>query len=542
VTTVSAKMMHEARFSMRWGGDFYYPRSTAPQVQVAGGFTGGGSTYGAQAQRELLMEVLDDAIVTTAKHTMKFGTQIRIARERQSMPNNANGTYIFGGGTAPALDANGHAVAGSSTDITGVEQYRRALLGLAGGVPTAYTVVTGSPEIDFTQTRVAFYVQDDWKLRPNVKVSTGLRYALQNDPAEFAAILPRAGIAWSPDKKQIWTLRAHAGLFASRYSTEDATEFQRLAPDGPRNSMTIYNPVYGNPTLGAVPIRTIRTMAPGLGFAYFAEEALGVERSAKGWSAGGDYYFLRIWDEPYTRNVNTPINGVRPGAANVNVLETQNAAGGTGRAVFAHAEMHGWKPMNLFVGYVYAKIDDLANNDTFDQPQSAYSNAGEYALRGNQNVETIILNGTLHLPGKVDVSTETNVRSGRRYNVTTGFDNNGDGTFNDRPQYAQTGNPNAIATKFGMLVATGGTGVFPRNAGVMPWVSHVDMNVSRQWTLTPHAAKERAQTLQVNVRAANVLNNTNITQVGGVLGSPQFGVPYAADSGRRVEAGARYSF
>jgi hypothetical protein len=27
-----------------------------------------------------------------------------------------------------------------------------------------------------------------------------------------------------------------------------------------------------------------------------------------------------------------------------------------------------------------------------------------------------------------------------------------------------------------------------------------------------------------------------------VLGSPDFGVPYAADNGRRVEAGARYSF
>jgi len=30
--------------------------------------------------------------------------------------------------------------------------------------------------------------------------------------------------------------------------------------------------------------------------------------------------------------------------------------------------------------------------------------------------------------------------------------------------------------------------------------------------------------------------------VGGVLGSPEFGVPYAADNGRRVEAGVRYSF
>jgi hypothetical protein len=46
----------------------------------------------------------------------------------------------------------------------------------------------------------------------------------------------------------------------------------------------------------------------------------------------------------------------------------------------------------------------------------------------------------------------------------------------------------------------------------------------------------------VNVRSSNVLNHLNVTGVGGVLGSPQFGQAYSADPGRRVEAGARYSF
>jgi hypothetical protein len=33
-----------------------------------------------------------------------------------------------------------------------------------------------------------------------------------------------------------------------------------------------------------------------------------------------------------------------------------------------------------------------------------------------------------------------------------------------------------------------------------------------------------------------------VTSVGGVLGSPTFGIPYAADNGRRVEFGLRYAF
>ena len=542
ITTISARWMHEARASLNWNGGLNTPKSTAPQVQVAGAFIGGGAELGPQQMRELLLEVYDDAIVTMTKHTVKFGMNLRVARERQSVTQNFNGTYIFGGGTAPLLDAMGNPLTGSASTITGLEQYRRARLGLAGGAPTAYTAVTGSPRIDFVQSRASFFIQDDWKLRSNLKVSGGVRYFAQNDPVTLANMVPRVGVAWSPDKKQAWTLVAHAGMFNSKYSTDDATEIRRL--DGTvRSSSIVYSPVFGSPLAGgAVPVGTVRTVAPGLSTASFSEEQVGVQHAVHGWNINATYYWLRLWNEGRVRNINTPMNGVRPLAPNLNILQLQNSGKGHGNALFSSVESHSLKPLNLFVGYIYAKIYDTGNNNTFDQPQNAYSDAGEYVLRSNQNLHNFIVNGTLHLPGKVDLSTETNVRSGRRYNVTTGFDNNGDGSFNDRPMYAAVGDPNAVATPFGSLVATGGTGVFPRNAGTMPWVAYVDSNVSRSFTLTPTAAKDHAQTLSVNVRAANVLNHTNVRRVGGVLGSPLFGRPYAADTGRRVEFGLRYAF
>jgi hypothetical protein len=76
----------------------------------------------------------------------------------------------------------------------------------------------------------------------------------------------------------------------------------------------------------------------------------------------------------------------------------------------------------------------------------------------------------------------------------------------------------------------------------MPWCYYVDMNLNRSWTLNPHADKDHLQTLQANIRTANLLNHTNVNQVGGVLGSPLFMVPYAADNGRRIEFGLRYGF
>ena len=76
----------------------------------------------------------------------------------------------------------------------------------------------------------------------------------------------------------------------------------------------------------------------------------------------------------------------------------------------------------------------------------------------------------------------------------------------------------------------------------MPWTIHLDTNVQRAFALTHNPKAEHQQVLTVNVRSSNVLNHLNVTQVGGVLGSPLFGVPYAADNGRRVEAGLRYAF
>ncbi len=546
ITTASAKLMHEARFSMRWLGDISTPHSTAPQAQVAGSFTGGGAELGSQQIREFGMEVADDAILTEGNHTMKFGINLRTYREREQMTQNFNGTYIFGGGSAPVLDANGNAVPGSTTIITGLQQYRRAQLGQPGGAATAYTGVTGSPEIDFTQTRASFFAQDEWKLRPNLKVSFGARYYLQNNPTVLLNLVPRAGIAWSPDKKQKWTLKVHSGMFSGQYRTEDETELRRL--DGVhRISSIVYSPVYGTPFAGATPIQTVRTVAPHFSDVTFAEQQFEVDHSLpRGWDVQGTVYWLRGYNFARSANSNSPLNGQpngpRPGPANLNVLQLQNSGSMKGDIEFFSVNQHTLKWINIFVGYARVDLRDDSDNSLFFTPQSSFTNAGEYARRTRADQHQIFGSGTLHMPEKIDLSLDYYVGSGNSFNLTTGFDNNGDGDFNDRPTYAKPGDPNAIATRYGQLVASGGTGVVPRNTGSMPFRVYLDPNLSRTFALTPHAAKDAVQTLGVNLRAANVLNHTNVRQVGGVLGSPLFGQAYSADNGRRIEFGLRYSF
>ncbi|MCU1320503.1 MAG: hypothetical protein JWM43_152 [Acidobacteriaceae bacterium] len=546
ITTASARLMHEARVSLRWDGENDTPLSTAPQIQVAGAFTGGGSALGPQRLHEFNVEFDDDAILTTRKHTLKFGTQLMTYTERQQLTSNFNGSYTFGGGTAPVLDANGNAIPGQTATITGLEQYRRAKLGLPGGTATAFSNVVGDATVNFTQVQDALFIQDDWNVGHGVHIAAGLRYFLQNHPTVMNSITPRAGILWSPSKKGTWTLHAHGGMFSGRYSKRIQSEVQR--EDGiERITSTIYNPVFNNPFSGATPIHSIRQFSPHISNLTWGAVNVGGTRSLPhGWNLSTDYYYGRIWNDNRSQNINSPLNNVptgpRPGAANLNILQIQNSGQGTINVTFVGIEQHTMKRLQLFLGGVRVNLIDDTDDDEFFTPQSSRSNAGEFAPRSNQSRWNVFGNATLTLPGKLQFSGDFHGLGSRHYNITTGFDNNGDGNFNDRPQYAAAGTPGAIATPFGLLVASGGDGVFPRNKGVMPWKFYLDTNLQRAFKLNRNAKAEHQETLTVNIRSSNVLNHLNVNNVGGVLGSPLFGRANVADNGRRIEAGLRFSF
>jgi hypothetical protein len=77
----------------------------------------------------------------------------------------------------------------------------------------------------------------------------------------------------------------------------------------------------------------------------------------------------------------------------------------------------------------------------------------------------------------------------------------------------------------------------------MPALIHLDTNLSRTFELHSHGlAADRHQTITLNARSANLLNHTNVTTVGSVVGSPTFTQPLAAEAARRVEFGIRYTF
>ncbi len=549
IFTLSPTLLHETHIGFTWKNTTDVPLSTAPSLQVAGAFTGGGATAGHLQDRERDLEVDDDILWTHHKHSVKIGVASLGILVHDVDPDTFNGAFVFGGGLAPALGDGTQ-----QTAISGLEQYRRTLLGLPGGVPTTYNVTQGTALVPFTQWRVAGYAQDQWTLRPNLSLAMGLRYALQTSPGSFGNLVPRVGIAWSPDRKQRWVIHARGGLFNGAVMPDVTTEAYRL--NGVRQTQTLlYSPSFTQPpvpTPSTIAVATTRQFAPGLGQTWSFQSQLGIEHELpQHWHAQANVFDAQAWGTLRSRNINAPLVidattnpllAPRPIAPGKNIFQFEQSGHLHGQVVFLGVDQHSYKRFGIFVGYLYFNLKTDADTATMF-PQSSYSEQGETAQASWESTQRLFAIGQLNLPAKLSLTSQFDASSGDPYNVITGMDNNGDGVFNDRPSLTAQPGTGTYQTPFGLLNTTVLNGSLGRNVGTMPALIHLDSNLSRTFELRSHGlAADRHQSVTLNARSANLLNHTNVTTVGNVVGSPTFTQPLAAEAARRVEFGIRYTF
>ncbi len=548
----NARLLHETRVGYTWKRTKQIPNATTPALQVAGYFNGGGATSQNLNNRERDLEIDDDAVLTIGKQELKFGAQSLGIFVHDYNPNTFNGAYVFGGGSAPVLDANNQPT-GATTTITPIQQYQRALQNLPGGSPTTYQVTTGTPLVPYTQWRVAFFAQDSVRLTPRFNLTGGLRYAFQTSPSTLLNLGPRLGLAWSPDKKSTWTLHTRAAVFNVSLDPTDAAQVNRL--NGVRQQQaTVYSPQYNQPLSlapGSIEVSTLYRFPHAVEQIPVGELAIGVEHDLPHhWHPNAWFTWYSAWGDPRTVNVNAPMVpssvGVppdptmallapRPGPANLNIIEYQNSAHNKGSVVYAGIEQKSYKRWTSNLGFW--NVSFYGDSGT---PQSSYSKKGEFARPDTQS-SGALLEEEFKLPYKLDFGLWTYWHYGMPYNITTGTDANGDGDFNDRPSFAQAPGVGAYATPYGLMTTNTVNGDVPRNIGTMPLVVHMYSNLSRTFKLTSKS-KEHTSTLIVNARAANLLNHTNVTAVGTVVSSPTLGDGLSAEPARRVELGARFEF
>ena len=174
-------------------------------------------------------------------HSIKLGVDSRAYKGSYLSPGAANGTFAFAKG-------NGNPVASSNTAAPATFGSSLALFDM--GIPTGGSQAV-VPPFQYDSFLTAFYLQDDWKMRSNITISTGLRLEHETPVVESQN---RMVNGFMPGATNEATAGALAAYTAHPSSLLPVASFQptggpTYSSSSQRNAYTVA-PLYVSPRIG----------------------------------------------------------------------------------------------------------------------------------------------------------------------------------------------------------------------------------------------------------------------------------------------------
>ena len=477
-----ANIVNETRFQFLHDVTNQVAQSTAPTVNVEGFFDAGGNSQGTQLDDENRYELQNYTSVVHGKHIVKFGARLREATDTNNSNSQFNSTYIFRSGAAYQTTLNNIA--------------RGLPLTANGGGAYEYTVTTGIPSASVSLFDAGLYIQDDWRVRPNITLSGGLRFETQNDIPDHADWAPRVALAWglargkNPAKT---VLRAGWGIFYDRFQDQYLIQVQHLNGIA-QTSYVVYSPSFFNPQApvtnlpGASPLATIYRIAPNLRAPRTMQTAVSLERQInKVTNVAVTYMNSRGIHQFLTNNINTPEPGtfpnnpVYPSGAPANIFEYESEGVFKQNQLIVNMNVRAGAKLTLFGYYTL----NYANSDTGGAnsfPSNPYNLLEDYGRASFDVRNRAFVGGTFGLPYGFRLSPFMIAASGSPFNVVLSQDFVGSTVLNQRPAFATDAvNPfSVVHTSLGAFdtnLADLGAGetILPVNAFTGP--SHFSLNL-----------------------------------------------------------------
>jgi hypothetical protein len=553
---VNPRVINETHFQWRRVRNSQVASYFTPTVTVQGAFTTGGSNSGVARDHQDIFELQNYSTATAGSHTLRFGARLRAYRDANYSTAGSNGNYLF----------------------TSIDQY------LAQMPAQYHATVIQNPLARAILFDGALFYQDDWRARPNLTMSYGLRFETQNRIRDHADWGPRFSVAWAPGHAgktpPKTVVRGGYGWFYDRFtvpnsfasSTGTPYLVQAIHENGiNQQSYVINNPDFYDPNTPASS-STLANAATSIPSFYNIDHHFHAALSMQG-GVGVDqqiskklmfnvtYLFTRGIHQYLTNNVTAPafdpstytVVGPLPAEYNYQFqsggIYKQNQIIVTANTQFRHLSVHGSYTFNQ------------ARSDTqgVSYVPSVAQNPGlDYGRAGFGITNRLFLLGTYSAPHGIVFAPLLAAQSGTPYNLVIGNDLTANNQFNARPTYGTCGAENVVSTPYGCLDTDPvgkGERIVPYGVGLGPTNFVFHMRVSKVIGIGPRiegakgapgmqggngsvngrglsggqaqpkldATVARRYSLTLVGGALNIFNIVNLGTPNGTLGSPLFG-------------------
>ena len=558
---INPTTINESRFQYAWSRNEYLGDSSKPTLVVSGAFIGGSSQVGHFDNRDQRWELSNFTAVQKGQHAYKIGGRLRGLHIVNNNPANFGGQYLFTGGLVPQLDASGNVISTTPILVDSLERYRRnkllssrmqspnnpqgdltlADLRARGGGAAQFSINAGNPEVSVSQFDASVYGQDDWRVRPNITLSYGLRYEIQTNTHSPLNFAPRLALAWAPGaansvRPPKMVIRSGFGVFYNRFGEAQTLLARRF--DGVNQQQFLFreSPLYvsdQNGNLTYVPPSTVGPLdafpgspqltSPGSGrqITYRVAEDLTTPTIYAGGVQGerqlphrftvfAGIFILQMQHVIRLRDINAPLPGsitqanpagVRPLSDLGDIYQIESSATFNQRQIFVGFNTRFNRTVSFFGNYYLSQSKTDADGlGSRSFPANNYDLRGEYGRSSSDIRHRFSFGGTWTLPWwGFSLNPLVLASSGAPFNIITGTDTNGDGQFSERPSFAPTGVPcsgaakpsNVVCTRFGNFNLQPGAGdaLIPRNYGQSAGYFVVNLTATKTWTFgTFHSA------------------------------------------------------